>query len=195
MSSEINPVRRNRQHRRGAVSMRLLTVVSWISLGAILLLCLLAGISEQAVHTDLQRTRQDLEQLRPPAAKLREVQLATAANRKMLSEFQTWSLPNRLPTYQMMRAVQENIPPQMVLYHFSAAINPAGGNDMPGRSLYLSGSAEDELIAIEAKRQLNADLRLRNCCGEIKLISSQRYSGKSWAFALEGGRLSGEPAL
>lgn len=159
--------------------------------GTALLVLLLAGASRLSINSHLKRVRQELAQLRPPAAKLRTAQAAITANRDKLSEFKDWSTVRSMPMYQILRSAQEDIPSQMVLYHFSTAIEPSGEQNSPVCTLYISGVADDEETVIAAKRQLNTDPRLRGFCGEVKLATSQRYSGKSWAFALEGRRVSG----
>jgi hypothetical protein len=92
--------------------------------------------------------------------------------------------------YSVLRSVQENVPAQMMLYHFSAGAEQVSEKDPLTCTLRISGTANGELTAVDAKRQLNADAGLRSFCGEIKLISSQRHFGESWAFVLEGCRLA-----
>lgn len=152
---------------------------------------LAAGISHIAISTRTERIQHELETLRPRAATLRTAQGAVSANRKMLAEFKNWVGDSGLPMHQVLRAAQEEIPAEMELYHFTAAVEPSGEDAWIARTLYISGSADDEEIVIKAKRQLDGDSRLRSFCGKVKLASSQRYSGNSWAFALEGWRLSG----
>jgi hypothetical protein len=79
----------------------------------------------------------------------------------------------------------------MMLYHFSADVEPVNEKDPLTYSLRVSGTANGELTAVDAKRQLNANADLRKFCGEIKLISLKRYFGDAWAFSLEGHRSAG----
>jgi hypothetical protein len=177
---------------RSAAGRRMLVGAAVVSTVMTVLIFLFAGISAMRTGNGLKRTRHELEQVRPGAAKLRDAQQADAANRKMLSEFQHWSTQSGLPMYKTMRAVQEDIPEQMVLYHFSAGLGVDDEKDAVVCSLYLSGSARDELTAIDVKQRLNHDARLRRFCGEVKLVSTKRYSVDGWAFALEGRRSSGD---
>jgi hypothetical protein len=149
------------------------------------------GISRLTINGRLENIRQELEGLRPRAATLQNVQKAVAANRGMLSEFKNWAGDSGLPMHTVLRAAQEEIPAEMELYHFTAGVEPSGEEAAVARTLYISGSADDEAIVIKAKRQLTGDSRLRSFCGEVNLASLKRYSGKSWAFALEGRRLPG----
>lgn len=143
-------------------------------------------VSSWNVHRELQRARSEFDQLQPEAEKLRAVQRAETANRSMMEDFHQWSRQGGLPMYQTLRAVQESIPVQMVLYHFTAGIEAGHDEDALVRSLYVSGSADDEQAAIEAKRKLNSDDRLRDFCGEIRLVTTHRYSGRSRAISFEG---------
>lgn len=153
--------------------------------------CLLIWIYRTALYEDLERSRHEFECLTPLADELRRVQSVTASNQGMLSEYSRWSGERGLPMCNVLRSVQENIPSEMVLYHFSAGVEPAGEKEAPACTLYFSGTAQGRQTVVEAKRQLNSDLRLRRFCSEIKLVSSQRDFGDDWAFAFEGSRMSG----
>ena len=192
MSLYVNLLKKSEQRFQGIVSMKVMVFGSLSVLaGTMILVLLLAGISKVTLRSNLDRARHELECLEPHAAMLRTVQSAILANRKTMSGMEGWSTDTRLPMYRVLRSVQENIPSQMMLYHFSAEVEPVSEKDPLTYSLRVSGTANGELTAIETKRQLNASADLRKFCGEIKLISSQRYFGDAWAFALEGHRLSG----
>jgi len=77
------------------------------------------------------------------------------------------------------------------LTRFYAGQEQASDEDPVYYTLRFSGRSLGELTAVDAKRQLNADAGLRRFCGEIKLVSSQRESGETWIFALEGRRMAG----
>lgn len=170
---------------------RVATSLAAILAGIAVLSCLLVAGLRMTLHANQQRTQAELEQLTPLSTELRAAQAAAAANRKMLSEFKNWSTASRLPMCSILRAVQEKIPAQMVLYHFSVGIEQTEEKEPPACALRLSGTARGKQTVVEAKRQLNDDARLRSFCGEIKLISSQRDFGEDWAFAFEGRRSAG----
>lgn len=182
-----NPLQKPGRESPGTANMKIWILAVCILTGFTGLIFLLTGISEAALRADLQRTRQELTLVNPSADVVRAAQAAESANRKMRSEIENWSLPARPPMYSVLRAIQENLPPQVMLYHLVAEMKP---EPLPC-TLYLSGTVEGELVDVDAKRTLNADPCLRNFCGEIRLISSRRYFGKSRAFALEGGDPAG----
>lgn len=177
---------------RAAVGVReILTLASAVFAGTAILLFLLAGILKITRHSKLEHVQSALEKLAPHAEQLRAVKEAVIINDKMIAAVDEWMEPGSPPMYRILRAVQENIPPQIVLYHVAAGIEEAVEDSPPARTLYLSGTAEGELVTVETKRRLNADADLHNFCGEIKFALSQRHSSKSWAFAFEGRHLSG----
>ncbi|MEI7850424.1 MAG: hypothetical protein WCH86_01170 [Kiritimatiellales bacterium] len=191
MSLQINLLKKTERRYQGIVSMKVIVLSSISLLAAItVLVFLLAGISRMKLNSNLSRARRASERIEPQAVALRTAQAAIAANRKILSELENWSKIDRPPMYSVLRAMQKNVPPQMQLYHFLVSAEQTNGNDSATCTLRISGTAKGELTVIEAKRQLNADVELRSFCGEVKLVSSQRYQGDVWAFALEGHRLA-----
>jgi hypothetical protein len=193
MNLQINLLKKSEQRYQGIVSMKVMAVGS-VSLlvGISLLAFLLAGISKMTLSSNLQRARQEWKMLEPKAAVLRAAQAASTANRKTLSELKSWSAVASLPMYEVLRSVQENIPDQMELWHFSAGITQPDEKEPLTYKFRISGTAIGELTAVEAKRKLNADAELRSFCGEVKLISSKRYFDEAWAFELEGHRSAGD---
>jgi len=156
--------------------------------GVSFILLLLAGLSKLSLSGDLKRARREREGLRTEEEAVRKAQTAAACNRITLSGLEGCAKSDRPQMYSVLRAVQENVPSRMELYHFSAGGKQGLENGSPSGTLRISGTTTGELTAVEARRQLNADDRLRSFCGEIRLGSLRRYSGDSWAFALEGNR-------
>jgi len=156
--------------------------------GVSFILLLLAGLSRRSLNGDLKRARRELDGLRMEEAAVRKAQATAASNRDLLSRLENGARGDRPQMYSVLRAVQENVPSRMELYHLSAGVEQGLENGSPAGTLRISGTATGELTAVEARRQLNANARLRSFCGEIRLGSLRRYSGDSWAFALEGNR-------
>jgi hypothetical protein len=191
MSLQINLLKKTERRFQGIVSMKVIVLSSVSLLASVTaLVFLLAGISRVTLNSNLERARRALQRIEPKADQLRNAQAATAANSETLSELENWSKSDRPLMYSMLRAVQKNIPSQMELYHFFISADQANENDSAPCTFRISGTAKGELTVIDAKRQLNADVELRSFCGEVKLVSSQRYQGEVWAFALEGYRLA-----
>ena len=190
MSLQVNLLKKSERRFQGIVSMKVMVLGSAsVLVGITILVFLLAGLSKVTLNSNLARARREWERLSPQVAVLRAAQTATAANNKTLSELESWPKDNHSFMYGILRAVQKNIPSQMELYHFSVSANRDNEDAPLICTLRISGTAKGELTAVETKRQLNADAELHAFCGEIKLGSSQRYSGETWAFALEGYRL------
>lgn len=191
MSLQVNLLKKTERRYQGIVGMKVLVLGAVSVFAAITFLAFfLAAISKMTLNSNLDRARHEWARLEPPTSALRAAQAATAANSKTLSELESWSKGDHPSMYRVLRAVQENVPPQMELYHFSVGAEQTNGNDSVACALRISGIAKGELTVVEAKRQFNTDAELRSFCGEVKLVSSQRYSGDAWAFAFEGRRLS-----
>ena len=168
-------------------------VLSSISLlaGITVLVFLLAGVARMRLNSSLERARHASDRIEPKAVQLRSVQAAAAANRQTLAELQKWAQGERLSMFSILRAVQSRIPPRMTLENLYAGMEQASDTDPVYYVLRFSGRAQGELTAVDAKRQLNDNAEVRNFCGEVKLVSSQRESGEIWIFALDGRRLAG----
>lgn len=189
MSLQVNLLKKSERRFQGIVSMKVMVLGSaGVLVSITILIFLMAGLSKVTLNSNLTSARREWERLGPQAAVLRAAQAATAANRKTQSELESWSKGDRPLMYRVLRSVQEDVPAQMLLYHFSACVEQTGQQDPLLCKLRISGTAQGELTAVEAKRKLNADDELRRFCGEVKLVSSRRYSEESWAFALEGCR-------
>ena len=191
MDFKINLLKKTERRYQGMVSMKVMVLGSvsvLVSVG--IMVFLLAWISNLSLNIDLQRARTEWEGLSSQELAVRSARAATASNTKMLAALERPGTAGRPPMYSGLRAVQENVPSQMELYHFSAGVEQGREQDSLMCTLRISGTATGELTAVEARRQLNADARLRSFCGEIRLVSSKRYFGESWAFALEGHHLT-----
>jgi len=189
MNVQVNLLKKPERRYQGIVSMKVIVLGSGSLFAAITILAfLLAGLSKMKLSSDLDYARREWASLEPPALALRAAQAAIAANSKTAAELESWTKGDRPFMHSILRAVQKNIPAQMELYHFSAGIEQDSEKDSLTYVLRISGTAKGEMTAIEAKRQLNEEAELRRFCDEIKLTSSQRYFGETWAFALEGRR-------
>jgi hypothetical protein len=191
MSLQVNLLKKVERRYQGIVSMKVIALSS-ISLlaGITILVFLLAGISKMTLNANLDRARREWKRLDPQAAVIRSGQAAVDINRKTLSELDVWAKGDHPSMFSILRAVQSQIPAQMSLDRCYAGLEKYDA-DPAYYTLRLSGRAQGELTAVEAKRQLNTASGLRRFCGEVKLVSSQRESGEIWLFALEGRRLAG----
>ena len=192
MSLQVNLLRKIERRYQGIVSMKVIALSS-ISLlaGITILVFLLAGISKMTLNANLDRARREWARLDPQAKVVRTSQTAIEANRKTLSELETWAKGDHPSMFSILHAAQGQIPAQMTLDHFYAGLEQISDTDPAYYTLRLNGRAQGELTAVEAKRQLNAAAGLRRFCGEVKLVSSQRATGEIWIFSLEGRRLAG----
>lgn len=192
MSLQVNLLKKVERRYQGIVSMKVIALSS-ISLlaGITVLVFLLAGISRMTLSANLDRARREWARLDPQATVIRSGQAAITINRKTLSELESWSKGDHLSMFSILRAAQSQIPAQMSLETFYAGLEQASDTETIYYTLRLNGRAQGELMAVEAKRQLNAEVGLRRFCGEVKLVSSQRESGEVWIFSLEGRRLAG----
>lgn len=192
MNLQVDLLTKAERRYQGMVSMKVLALGSLsVLVGISILVFLLAGISKITLSSNLEHARQEFGQLDPQAAMVRKNQAAIAANRKTLAELEGWSKVGSLSMSGILRAVQREVPAQMVVENLYAGMEQAGDKEPVYYTLRLSGRARGELTAVEAKRQLNANAEIRGFCNEVKLGSSQRESGESWMFALEGRRLAG----
>jgi hypothetical protein len=147
----------------------------------------MAGISKMTLNSNLERARREWKRLDPLAAVVRSEQTASVANRKTLSELESWTKGGQMAMYRILYELQSRIPAQMALENLYAGLEEASDTEAY-YTLRFSGRAQGELTAVEARRHLNASDGLRRFCGEIKLVSSQREAGDTWIFALEGRR-------
>ena len=193
MNLQINLLKKPERRYQGIVSMKVM-VLSSVSLlaGITVLVFLLAGISRMRMNSNLERARHASERIEPRAVLVRNAQAAAAANRKTLAELQKWAQGDHLSMFSILRAVQSRVPARMTLGNLYAGMEQATDADPVYYTLRLSGRAQGELTAVEAKRQLNENSEVRGFCGEVKLVSSQREAGETWIFALDGRRPAGE---
>jgi hypothetical protein len=168
----------------------LVTVCVSVLAGSGLLLLLAAGLSNLSLNADLEKARREWNDLHAQETAVLRARDAARVNETTFITLQNGEEGDWPRMYSVLRAVQENVPSLMRLYHFSADVAQDREKDALTRTLRISGTAVGELTAVDAKRQLTADARLRSFCGEIRLISSRRYFEESWAFALEGSRLA-----
>lgn len=190
MSLQVNLLKKTERRYQGIVSMKVILLGSGSLFAAITILAyLLAVISKMTLNSELDHARNEWARLEPSVVALRATQAAIESNNKTLSAIERWSKDIQPSMYSILRAVQKNVPAQMALYHFSASMEQ-DGEDHADYVLRMSGTANGELTAVAAKRQLSDDAKLSGFYGEIKLVSSQRHFGEAWAFALEGRRLA-----
>lgn len=192
MSLQVNLLKKTERRYQGIVSMKVMALGSVSVLAGItILVFLLAGISRMTLNANLDRARREFEHLDSLAKLVRNAQAAGDTNRKTLSDLENWSKGDHVSMYIILRAVQSEIPPQMVLENLYAGQEQETDAAPVYYILRLSGRSQGELTAVDAKRQLNSSAELRRFCGETKLVSSQREAGENWIFALEGRRLAG----
>ena len=192
MNLQVNLLSRTERRYQGIVSMKLMVLGSAsVLIGVTVLVLSLAGISRMTHNVSMDRTQEKWDLVNPLAEKVRRYGFAAAENQKTIEKLEHWSKGGSVPMYTVLRAVQEQIPSQMQLHNFYAAIRDAEAGEKPHYILRLSGRAVGELVAVEAKRNLNADSDVRAFCGGVRLISSQREAGDNWIFALEGRRETG----
>jgi hypothetical protein len=192
MSLQVNLLKKTERRYQGIVSMKVMALGSvGVLAGITVLVFSLAGISKVTLNANLDRARREWERLDPLASLVRNAQTAAAANRKTLAGLESWAQGDHLSMFSILRAVQSRIPSQMTVENFYAGIEQASDTDPAHYTLRLSGRSQGELTAVEAKRQLNANVEVRGFCGEVKLVSSQRETGDIWIFALEGRRMAG----
>lgn len=193
MSLQVNLLRKADRRYQGIVSMKVMVLSSVSVLAGITILVFsLAGISKMTLNANLERARREWTRLDPQAAVVRRCQSAISANRKTLSGLESWAKGDHLSMFNILRAVQSEIPAQMTLEHLYAGLEQLADKDPVYRTLRLSGRSQGELTAVEAKRKLTASAEVRGFCGEVRLVSSQRETGDIWIFALEGRRLAAE---
>jgi hypothetical protein len=192
MSLQVNLLKKSERRYQGIVSMKVMALGSVSVLaGVTILVFSLAGISKMTLATNLDRARREWARMKPLADAARAKHAAVAANRKTLAKLEGWSQGDHQAMFSIMRAVQEDIPQKIELSELYAGTEQAMDDDKFYYTLRLSGRAQGELTAVDAKRQLNANAQVRGFCGEVKLVSSQRDAGDNWSFALEGRRPAG----
>ncbi|MFA6174662.1 MAG: hypothetical protein WC701_13405 [Kiritimatiellales bacterium] len=192
MSFQVDLLKKTERRYQGIVSMKVMALSSVSVLASVTILVFsLAGISKMTLGANLDRARREFSRLDSQAAAVRNDQAAIDANRKTLSDLEKWSQGDHFSMSVILRAVQSEIPAQMALENLYAGLEQEDSTKPVYYTLRLSGRALGELTAVDAKRQLNSSAELRRFCGEAKLVSSQRETGESWIFALEGRRLAG----
>lgn len=193
MSLQVNLLKKSERRYQGIVSMKVMALGSVSVLaGVTILVFSLAGISKMTLNANLDRARHEWERLDPQAAIVRNGQAAIEANRKTFSDLGNWAQGDHLSMFSILQCVQKEIPVQMALENLYAGLEQAADTEPAYYTLRLSGHAQGELTAVDAKRRLNSSTELRRFCGEVKLVSSQRQAGENWIFALEGRRLAGD---
>ncbi len=192
MSLQINLLKKSERRYQGIVSMKVMALGSISVLAGITILVFsLAGISKMTLNANLDRARREWERIGPLAAVVRNCQSAAVSNRKTLASLEGWAQGDHLSMFSILRAVQSRIPVQMRVENVYAGFEQASDKDPVFCTLRLSGRSQGELTAVNAKRKLNADAEVRGFCGEVKLVSSQRETGETWIFSLEGRRSAG----
>jgi hypothetical protein len=188
MDLPVNLLKKTEWRYQGMVSMKVMALGSIsVLISVSIMVFLLAGISKMSLNADLERARLEWAGLGQQEPMVRSALAASASNNKTLAALESRK-GNCPPMYSVLRSVQENVPSLMALNHFSAGIGQINEKNPLCCTLRISGTAQGELTAVEAKQQLNADARLHSFCGEIRLVASRRYFEESWAFALEGSR-------
>lgn len=193
MSLQVNLLNKTERRYQGIVSMKVMVLGSvGVLVGVTVLVLSLAGISKMTLNANLDRAQREWDRLNPLATAVRNSGYAATENQKTLDKLEGWAKGGRAPMYTVLRAVQGDVPLQMQFSTLFAGIRE--DETSPTESYYIlrmNGRALGELVAVEAKRKLNADAEVRGFCGEVRLISSQREEGDSWTFALEGQRRTG----
>jgi hypothetical protein len=193
MSLQVDLLKKVERRYQGIVSMKVMAIGSVsVLVGVTILVFLLAGISKMTLSANLDRARNEFGRLDPQAAMIRNGQAAIDANRKTLEDLKNWSQGEHIPMFSILRSVQREIPAQMALENLYAGLESEAEAGPVYFILRLSGRAQGELTAVDAKRRLNSSAELRRFCGETKLVSSQREAGEKWMFMLEGRRLAGD---
>lgn len=191
MNLQVNLLKKTERRYQGIVSMKVMVLGSLgVLAGVTMLVLALAGISKVTLNANLDRARREWARLNPLAMAVRSNVVASTTNRKTIAELEAWGKGGGAAMHGILRATQKEIPAQIQLNNILAGLQ----TDFDGELYYtlrLSGRAAGELVAVEAKRKLNANDELRGFCGEVKLVSSQREAGEKWVFALEGRRLAG----
>jgi hypothetical protein len=193
MSLQVNLLKKTERRYQGIVSMKIMVLASVSVLAGVTMLVLsLAGISKMTLRTNLDRARREWNRIEPLAAVVRADNAAASANRKMLEAVEEWSQSGNVPMNKLLRAVQRETPAKVELSELYAGREPALDSGEIFYVLRLTGRAQGELMAVNAKRELNNNSDVRRFCGEVKLVSSQREVADSWTFALEGRRQANE---
>lgn len=180
-----NPLKNEELHRKKSLHFGArVAPLFFLLAGIVLLLFFLPGRSRQRQAMRLQK---EMEMLAPRVAALQTALHTTAAHREKREAIELWSGGDRPPMCRVLRSIQENVPAQMKLYHLLAEVEQPEKKGLSHGRLRISGTALGEATVLDARRCLNDALVLRNFCGELRLVSSRRYLGDSWSFAIEGG--------
>lgn len=189
MSLQINLLKKSERRYQGIVSMKVMVLGSVsVFVGITILGLALAGISRMTLRTNLERARREWSRIQPRAAELRAGHVATAANRAMLKKLESWAQGEHPSLHEILYAVQSRVPRKMELDSLRAGFEQLSDEEPVYSILRMSGRAQGELTAVNAKRHFNEEAALRNFCGEVKLVSSKREAGDVWSFAFEGRR-------
>ena len=192
MNLQVNLLKKTEQRYQGIVSMKVMALSSVSLLASItIMVFLLAGISRMSLNNNLDRARREFKRLDPLANAVRSAQTAIEANRKTLATLEGWSQGDCPSMFILLRSIQSGIPAPMTLDNLYAGLEQEVDSKPGYYTLRISGRAQGELTAVDAKRQLNSSAELRRFCGETKLVSSQREAAEKWMFLLEGRRLAG----
>lgn len=189
MSLQVNLLKKTERRYQGIVSMKVMVFCSVSVLaGVTILVFSLAGISKVTLSTNLDRARREWERLEPQAAAVRRVQAAAAANRKSLDVLDARIRGEQVLIHAVLLELQRNIPDRMELENLFAGLEQAGDKVPVYNVLRFSGRAQGELTAVDARRTLSANEVMNSFCGEVRLVSSRREAGDTWAFSIEGRR-------
>lgn len=190
MNLQVNLLKKTEQRYQGMVSMKLLMTGSIALFAGILLIFLmLSAIAKASFNSNMQHARTEWARQEPVAAAVRQQSEAAERNRKTLALLDEWSGRTNAPMHRILHEVQSRVPEQVQLSRFQAGRTPDDGGGNAEHWLQINGwsvGRGGDLRALDFKNRLNDSAAVRGFCGEIRLISSQRESGETWLFALEG---------
>jgi hypothetical protein len=189
MNLQINLLMKTERRYQGMVSMKVIVLGSVsVFAGIAALVFSLAGISQVTHNANLDRARREWERLEPQSAAVRNAGFAATANQETLEKLNAWAGVGGVPMHRVLQAVQRETPDLIQFSNLSAGMR----TEIDGQTFYalqINGRAMGELVAVDAKRKLNATPEVRDFCGEVRLVSSQRELGEKWVFLFEGRRL------
>ena len=192
MSLQVDLLKKTERRYQGIVSMKVMVLGSvGVLVGTTVLVLSLAGISRATQNANLKRAHREWDRLNPLAAAVRANGVAAEVNQKTITRMDEWAQGGSAPMYTILRETQRDIPDRVQLNNLYAGILEGEEDNPSYYVLRLSGRALGELVAVEAKRKLNANKDVKGFCGDIRLVSSEREAGDVWTFALEGRREAG----
>lgn len=190
MSLRVDLLKKTERRYQGIVSTKVMVLGSvGVLLGTTVLVLSLAMISNATHNANFRRAQREWDRLNPIETAVRQNGAAAEANRKTIAQLDVWVNGGSVPIYMILREVQQEIPPLVQLNNLRAGVLEGGAEKPSYYILRLSGRALGELTAVETKRKLDNNEKLKSFCGDIRLVSSEREQGEVWAFALEGRRL------